>query len=532
MRSVRFGQRVLTNLYTNRVPLEMAIFTLRTMKLRRLVSRPWLSCAALLAAFAVAGSAHAETLSAEDAVARAATQNPTLHAALLDVTAAHQAVDAEQGARNATLVASASAGYSEKLHTGAAAARTDDKSVSSQVALKYTTDIGTQLEVGTTADASWSGGPLSSIAADASTDALYTGSGYVTVRQPLLRGAGTDAVLAPLAQAKSSAVATERDRDQVASETALDVLSAYWELWYADQSVQVQKDALAVAQKQVADAKTRADTLGTGSQVDVLQFSTSAASIADALSQAQATRSTRAIELGRLVGVDPAASASLDAEGTPPALGDAPSAASIAQAVLDHSPELAALRAQLDVARSRVGVAEDANQPRLDVFATASAGALWANDTLPGLALPGGRPAYSIVGGVDFELPFGGGRASSDAARAQTELLASQARYEAREDALTAEASSLRISLDAAAEQVNLATETARSAAALSDAEHQRLALGTTTSADVVKAEQTLREAELRQRRAVVNQVTSRFELEHATGALLDRFAGSLGRLS
>jgi outer membrane protein TolC len=511
------------------------------MKLRRLVTRTGLSVAALLAAFSLTGVLHAETawpdaagarlLTADDAVARAAAQNPTLKAALLDVTAAQQAVDAEQGARNPTLLASATGDYTERLHAGAAPGRTDTKSVSSQVAVKYTTDIGTQLEVGTSGDASW-GASSGAIAGETPAGPTYTGSGYVSIRQPLLRGAGTDAVLAPLRQARSSAVAAERDRDATASQTALDVLSAYWELWYADQAVQVQKDALVVAQKQVEDAKTRANTIGTASQVDVLQFSTSAASIADALSQAQANRSARSIELGRLLGVDASEAASLEATGDPPSIGELPGAASITQAVLDHSSELAALRAQLDVARTRVGVAEDANQPRLDLFATASAGTLWANDGLPGLALPGGRPAYGVVGGVEFELPFGGGRAPADAARANTELQASEARYQARVDALTARAHSLRVSLDAAAEQVSLAAETARSAAALANAEHQRLQLGTTTSADVVKAEQTEREAELRQRRAVVNQATSRFELEHATGALLDRFAGALRRSS
>jgi outer membrane protein len=501
------------------------------MKLRRLVNRPWVSCAALLAVFSVAGGAHAETLSAEDAVARAAEQNPTLKAALLDATAANQAVAAEEGARNPTLVASATGAYDERLRTSANAARSDDKSVSSQVALKYTTDIGTQLEVGTTAGATWAGASPTTIGEDTATGPIYTGTGYVTVRQPLLRGAGTDAVLAPLRQAQSSAVAADRDRDATASQTALDVLNAYWELWYADETVQVEKDAFTVAQQQMADAKTRANSLGTGSQVDVLQFSTSVASIADALSQAQAARSTRAIELGRVLGMDAKDAVSLDTTGTPPTAVEVPAAASVTQAVLDRSPELAALRAQLDAARTRVGVAEDANQPRLDIFATATAGGLWANDGLSGLALPGGRPAYSVVGGLEFELPFGGGRASSDAARASTELAASQARYEAREDALTADANSLLVSIQAADQQVSLASETARSAAALADAEHQRLKLGTTTSADVVKAEQTQREADLRQRRAVVNQVTSRFGLEHATGALLDQFA-VLGRKS
>ncbi|HTN91595.1 MAG TPA: TolC family protein, partial [Sorangium sp.] len=194
--------------------------------------------------------------------------------------------------------------------------------------------------------------------------------------------------------------------------------------------------------------------------------------------------------------------------------------------------ELAALRADLDATRARVGAAEDADQVRLDVFATASVGTLWENDALAGLALPGGRPAFSVLGGLDVELPFGGGRASADAARSRTQLAAAEARYQARAEAIAAEISALRVSLEAAADQVALAAETARTAGELAEAERQRLQLGIATSSDVVQAEQTLREAELRRLRAAVTELTSRFQLEHATGALLDRFASVLSRRS
>lgn len=489
-------------------------------------SRRWLASAALLAVVSLSHAARAETLSAEEAVGRAATQNPTLRAALLDLTAAHHAVEAEKGARQPTFAASVTGERAEGIaSTGQAATRTESLSVSSSAAVRYTTDIGTSLEAGVAGSSSWrSAGSSAGV-----TGPTYTGQAYVTARQPLLRGAGTDVVLAPYAQAQASAVAADKQRDVVASQTALDVLRAYWELWYAEQAVAVQESALVAAQQQVADAKARAETLGTGTRVDVLQFSTSAASIADALSQARANRAARALELGRVLGMDPSLSASLRATGAPPPGGEIPSDEAITRAVTERSNELAAARADLDATRSRVAAAEDADQVRLDAFATVSAGTLWANDSLPGLTLPGGRPAFSVLGGLELELPLGGGRQSADAARARAQLSASQARYQARVDALKAEASSLRVSLKASLEQVELASETARMAGELAQAERQRMLLGTTTSADVVKAEQTAREAELRKLRAAVTQTTSRLELEHATGALLDRFAPAFG---
>ncbi|WP_437322830.1 TolC family protein [Sorangium sp. So ce381] len=504
------------------------------MTLTRSVPLPWLASLALAATCSLSVAARAETLTAEEAVRRAASQNPSLRAALIEATAARQAVAAEEGARKPTLSASVTGQYEESYGRIAdangsapgngvgALQRSSGTSVASNVALRYTTDVGTSLEVGASGRSP----------ADGTPGPNYGAQAYVSARQPLLRGAGTDAVLAPYAQAQASAVAAEQERELAASQTALDVLGAYWELWYAEQAILVQEQALAAAQRLLADAKARAETLGTGTKVDVLRFSTSAASIADALSQARATRAARAIALGRALGMAPASAASLAPTGAPPSLGALPSADALVRAASERSLELAALRADLDAQRARVSAAEDADQIRLDLFATASMDGQWVRDGLPGLSLPGGRPAFGVLGGIEVELPLGGGRASADAARARTQLAAAEARYQARAEAIAADVSSLRASLEAAAEQVALATETARMAGELAEAERQRLSLGTATSADVVQAEQTRREAELRRLRAAVTELTSRLQLDHETGALLVRFASVLPRRS
>lgn len=93
---------------------------------------------------------------------------------------------------------------------------------------------------------------------------------------------------------------------------------------------------------------------------------------------------------------------------------------------------------------------------------------------------------------------------------------------------MSASVSSLGVNLNAATEQVELTTATVATAGKLAEAERQRALLGTTTSQNVVTAEQTLREAELRRLRALVSQLSTRFELEHSTGKLLDRFAAVL----
>lgn len=501
--------------------------------------RPGRSSFAVLAALSLVASsraARAETLTVEEAVSRAAERNPSLRAALLDAAAARESLEAERGARAPTLVAGAQAERSERVsrpgasgvaaNVDGATSRVVQNAVTTNAAVRYRSPIGTELELGTAAGTTWSRtrwSGLDPLPDNLSLGPTYSAEAYVSARQPLLRGAGRDAELAALSQAAASARGAAARHTLASSQTALDVLDAYWQLWYAERAVLVQEQAATIAERLVQDARVRATTLGTGSEVDVLQFTTQAASIADALSQARAERETRAIELGRILGMEPAAARALRASDDPPELGPAPALDTIVREVAEASPALAALRADLERARTRLAVARDADQPRLDLFATGSVGTLW--DDRSDFSLTGGRPTFGVIAGLELELPLGSGRYAADAAAAQHELAAAEARYEAELAAIRARLSSLGVSASAARDQVQLATETASAAGRLAEAERQRLALGTTTARDVVSAEQTSRETELRRLRALVTQASARLALEHDAGTLLQRFA-------
>lgn len=487
------------------------------------LSRPltWLA-AGLGAALGLSASvAAAETLTPEQALERAAQQNPSLKASLLDVKVAKLAVAAEENARVPVLVASASGEYSETIGT---TDRTDSEAIRASTGVQLKTDVGTTLETGVESSVVWRN--LTGTAPATQTSGPTFGASlYLTARQPLLRGLGSDVVLAPVAQAQLAKTQAEREQELEASQTALDVLQAYWELWYADRAVGVQQRSLEVATKQVADAKLKASAeLGTGTQVDVLQLSSSLASIKDGLAQATTTRTARAISLGRLLGMPADASVLLETTSAAPSLAGAPPAKALRAALLERSDELAALRASVETAESRVLVAKDADKPRLDAFGTFSIGGLWAtDDTYSGLDLPGGRPAFTVLAGLELEVPLSASRASSDAAKARTQLDAAKLRYQASLDSIDAEAATLASSVDSAQTQVDLAAESEDLARQLAEAERTRLQLGSTTTVNVVLAEQSLREAELRKLRAIVDQVKAQLSLEHTAGALLDR---------
>ena len=267
--------------------------------------------------------ARAQTLAPEDAIARALRVNPDLRAALLDALAAREARRAEDNARHPSFVASADGQHAERFSgTTAGPVRNADQSVSSSVGLRYTTDWGTVVSLDVSADAQWR-----QVNRDPSTTtSLSIGPNYVaqttlSARQPLLRGAGADATLAPLEQARVAERQAQYERDDATAGIIADVLLAYWELWYADRALEVEREELALAEQQLADVRTRAETLGTASRTDVLHYATALSSLRESIATAQATRAARAIELGRLLGLAPdGAAASTTPPAAPPAV--------------------------------------------------------------------------------------------------------------------------------------------------------------------------------------------------------------------
>lgn len=466
-------------------------------------------------------------ISPDRALREAAARNPTLRAAMLDASAARTAVRAAQNARRASFVAGVDAQLTEGLSsTSAGVARNVDRRAGASAGIRYTTDWGTavQLDVG-------SGLVLRDVLIDpSSTDTAsirptVSSNLSVSARQPLLRGAGSDVVLAEIDEARASRTQSEHQRDQAASQLALDVLVAYWELWYAEQSLSVQREAEQLARRQVDEARLRSEQLGTTAQIDTLRYASELSSIRESLEGAQADRDGRATELGRLLALEPSASEGLRAANAPPSSEPPPALPELLRSARTSSSELRALESQIAATRIRLRSAQDARQLRLDLTGSLTAGGLWTEDSLPGLQLPDNRPAFGVMIGLELELPLGESRETASAIRANTQLEAALARYEARVDSIEAQVVTLRRRVTATSRRVELATESVTLSRQLAEGERQRIALGTGTPYEVVQAQQAARQAELRRLRTIVDLVNSEHQLDHLTGRLLRRIA-------
>lgn len=459
-------------------------------------------------------------LSPEDALAVALGQSPEVRALVLDAVAARASTRAAEDARAPVLTASVNGGFRESFSgTAAGAVRNDSRTVDASLGLAWTSDVGTVLSVNLTSGASWR-----TVNRDPSTTTSftigpnYTGQLLVNARQPILRGGGRDAVLATEREAAATEAQSLQQRDTQASAFVRDVLVAYWELWYAERALEVQREATALAQRQSDEARARVE-LGTLPAADALRFASTLAGLRETERSAEASRTQRAAELARLLGVD-ASTATTDPEIPSFATLDA-----LAAQAAERSPELLALEAAVEAARQRTIAARNAARARLDFVASAGMVTLWADDMLPGAQLPGGRPGFVATGGLELELPVGSAAADAQHDRAQAQLEAAEARLEAGRLTLRASLATAHEQAADARDRIALATEAADVAERLAEAERGRLELGTTTPADLVIAQQDARAAALRRLRTVVDAVTSARRLEDTAGVLLDRFS-------
>ena len=468
----------------------------------------------------VGAPASGQEIDAESAVRHAFEHSPTLRAAALDLQAAEQALESAEAERTPTFSASVGGGHNESFGaTVLGVAPRMSNQVEVDLGLDWTTRVGTGF--GFELGGAWQPNEVNDDSGlNDSWESQYGVEGRLRMTQPLLRGAGRDVGEANERAARLSRTAAEHAQDDAASGLVRDVLKAYWETWYADATHELNQEAHDLAVQQLTDANARVTTLGTMSPIDALRFESELAGIEEDLSQSAADRRSRSVELGRLIGLAPAEAVDLTADDSAPLSDGLEMSVDEAIAMArENSSELRELEADYEQNLERVTLARDATLPRLDLTASLAVGTIWTNDAI------GSRPAISGMVGLELELPVTTTRARANLSETRFRAESAEARLESRTRQLEAEAVNLVEQLQATRQRVELVERTVEVARQLADAEQQAMQLGTSTTMQVLEAQESLRRAELRYLRALVDLTKTSIELRHLTGQLLPQYA-------
>jgi outer membrane protein len=471
----------------------------------------------------LAAAAQSSPLTERDVVTRAVASNPGLRAALLEVERARLSVESEDARYTPTFVVDAGVTRTETPtltfdgDTRLIAGTTAQAGVAARKTFSFGTDL--TLRLGSSYQRRDPGVVVAGFPAQPALGPGYGLNARLTLAQPLLRGFGRDVGEAALRTARVQRTASELSRDRVASELLRDVLSAYWELWYARASLAIEERSRALSEQQRNEARARADT-GSLAPASVLTFETALATRQEAVLAARTDverkRATLRQRIGDRAGVlaDPSA----DALPEPPApRTDAHDAA------LDRSALVRERAAAVTLAEVQAKTASDPLRSRLDLEAYVQAEGLGNDDV--GAAAEGAATGQAISAhvGLVYETPFSSTRRNAEAARARIAVDTARAQLEEAKLAVASEVDIALAERAAGAERLTLAERTVEIARQQLTAEQARLASGATTPLTVVQAEEGLRSAELRVARARADLMQTALTIDHLTGDLLVR---------
>lgn len=455
-------------------------------------------------------------ISADEAVRLALTQNPELERALIEKERARLLVDSADAERTPIFSADAGYRYGQFPDLSAQGTRLIDSSALSLAGrLAHTLPIGTRVAL----SASLNRGVRDSIVLG-DLGVAYDASIAAEITQPLLRGAGRDVVDAALIAARQAERLRLAQNNELASQILLQVLSTYWDLWLAEQSLEIQQGAGELARQNMQNIEVRLEA-GAVAPADLIPLRIEIAGVEERLLTARARVRERSVELARLLGLPP--DRQLRARSDAPSAPDFPELDAIMERYEEEAYELRRLEIALEDARQQASLARNSARPALDAVGSFQLDGL-GRTTPDALSQIGRAEGYVAFVGLRLELPLINRARKADAERAELSVQAAehdlqQARADAR-----ARFTTLINEARTARARVQLARESAALSRENVDAQSARFETGRGTAFEVVDALQRLQEAEQRVVEAELEMLRQSLTLEDLSGQLLRRY--------
>jgi outer membrane protein len=346
-------------------------------------------------------------LTSQAAVEIAIKNNPQLHIALLQETQARYAVTAEEALYDPIFDANASIAHNRnpslRNNDGTIVSTRDSINLGAELTKTFTAGTVLQASVSGARNASASP-PINQTGGQNAVGPAYSLLGQLTLTQPFLRGAGNTLGLATLRVARLDRTVATLVAQQTGSQILHDVLSDYWELWFATEAVRIDEASrdLAKTQQLQADQQVASGTLA---HVDALPFATQTAQQDGTLDTAVTTVRQKALALALAVGQASQTGPELSAIETPPdVIVDELDEHAIEDA-LAASYQLKQAQAQLQIAQYQAKIAGDSLRPQLNLNASVSAQGLGNQQVPPAFEQFGRMEAVSAQVGLTFETP-------------------------------------------------------------------------------------------------------------------------------
>lgn len=475
-----------------------------------------LRCFALAAAllgsvtalFAQSAAPAAAPLTIEEAIQRALRRNFTLEAGRLSPDIAKDTIEIADSGYFPIFTASASRGMVRTGQNGTTlGTKTETSDVRVGVSQKFLT--GTTASVSSKVDRT-ERNPLL-----INPNPAYNADLTVSVRQPLLAGAGIETNQATLTRAKLGL-----DRANLNYQaTALDVIqrteNAYYGLAFAREQLDVRRLSLTLAQRLLDEAKTRRQT-GVATDLDVLQADVGVANARRAVLLAEQNVKDSEESLLALIGQFELNSA-VGAVNLPAASEALPTFASSFDAAKRNQPDFRSSQALLEQLKLDATVAKNSAKPDLSVGGAVGFDSFTSRSSSDAVNGAFSRDNTSWQVDVSLSVPWGQKADRARYRQAKTSVTQQEITLRALEQGIEVEVRAAVRAVETNTESVKIASLARELSEKQYELERARFDAGLSTSRRVLEAQndlETARVAELQSKVALRNAYSALYRIE------------------
>ncbi len=428
---------------------------------------------------------------------------------------------------------------------------------------------------GTTLNVFWDNTRSSSTSAFNLFDPAVQSTIGVSFSQQLLQGVGRDVTRRNILIAENNRKIADLAFAQQAITTVTNTITAYWELVYARQNVQVQQQAVTVSNKLYNDNKKQLE-IGTMAPLDVTRAESELATDSQNLIVAQTTQLQDELVLKNFISKDPTASNLIDVEIVPTDKPDAPQSiqlAPFADAVKEafvNRPDVQEQILNLKNGEIDVKATKNALLPQATLTGTYSSTGLAGNSLATASATAAGQqvvdangnpvtvlssgglpipvfvpittttvtginkqglsdslsqvfhnrfPSYTV--GLNFTLPLRNRSAQADSVHAQLTQRQLEAQMQQIKNSAVLDVRNTSIALEQGRAQVQAASKARELQQQTFDAEQKKYQLGASTVYQVILTQRDLITAQGTELRALANLAEAKANYERALGRTL-----------
>jgi HAE1 family hydrophobic/amphiphilic exporter-1 len=373
----------------------------------------------------------------------------------------------------------------------------------------------------------------------------YSSDVGVALRQPLLRNLAIDPAREAIRVAAADRSASEARLTRVVSDTTREVDAAYWSLVAARRDVASIESAVALAEKQLSETKSRVEA-GTLGETEVAQPTAERERRKGDLALArqrvaEAENTLKLLVLGDPR--DPAWSAAIVPTDDPEVATSRPDVEKTLETAFARRPEIAEAKARWARFEAQVDARRSDLKPRLDLVAAYERRGFAGRRNPNAIGFAGqpvvvppplegtwGRSFGTIADdefpvasvGVSFSLPIGNRTARANLATAKSALSQATMAVSAEEQQVQAEVRNSAFALETARQRIDAARAARVAAETQLYAEQERFAVGMSTNFLVLTRQNELTNARVTETSALTDYRKAVTELARATGVLLE----------